>query len=62
MTEPSPARPVPGPPLPGPAPETRVSEGPAFEELDELPVTEHVAAFEAEHDRLQRELGTIDQL
>jgi hypothetical protein len=26
------------------------------------PVTEHVAVFEAEHARLQRELGTIDQL
>ncbi|MGY1835822.1 hypothetical protein ACI79P_11990 [Blastococcus sp. SYSU DS0510] len=28
--------------------------------LDELPVSEHVAVFEAEHARLQRELGTID--
>jgi len=25
-------------------------------------VAEHVAVFEAEHSRLQRELGTIDQL
>jgi hypothetical protein len=25
-------------------------------------VAEHVAVFEAEHARLQRELGTIDQL
>ena len=33
-----------------------------FAELDEQPVTEHVAVFEAEHDRLRRELGTIDQL
>jgi hypothetical protein len=30
--------------------------------LDERPVAEHVAVFEAEHGRLQRELGTIDQL
>ena len=33
-----------------------------FADLDERPVSEHVAVFEAEHDRLQRELGTIDQL
>jgi hypothetical protein len=33
-----------------------------FADLDDRPVSEHVAAFEAEHDRLQRELGTIDQL
>jgi hypothetical protein len=30
--------------------------------LDRRPVVEHVAVFEAEHDRLQRELATIDQL
>jgi hypothetical protein len=57
MTEPSPPRPVPGPPRSEPAQEAAV-----FEELDQRPVTEHVAVFEAEHDRLQRELGTIDQL
>ena len=33
-----------------------------FADLDQRPVVEHVAVFEAEHDRLQRELGTIDQL
>ena len=33
-----------------------------FAELDERPVAEHVEVFEAEHDRLQRELGTIDRL
>ena len=33
-----------------------------FADLDDRPVSEHVAVFEAEHDRLQRELGTIDQL
>lgn len=62
MTEPSPPRPVPGRPRPGPAPETRAAAEPAFDELEALPVPEHVAVFEAEHDRLQRELGTIDQL
>ena len=33
-----------------------------FAGLDQRPVAEHVAVFEAEHARLQRELGTIDQL
>jgi hypothetical protein len=60
MSEPSPSRPVPGPPRSSPA------DAPAgenrFAELDEQPVAEHVAVFEAEHSRLQRELGTIDQL
>jgi hypothetical protein len=36
--------------------------GDAFGDLDARPVGEHVAVFEAEHDRLQRELATIDQL
>lgn len=66
MTEPSPSRPVPGPPRPahGPAQESREPENGAktFADLDERPVAEHVAVFEAEHSRLQRELGTIDQL
>jgi len=72
MTEPTPPRPVPGPPRPGPGPEpggdpgTPAESGTAaqqpFEDLDERPVEEHVAVFEAEHARLQRELGTIDQL
>ena len=72
MTEPSPSRPVPGPPrpVPGPPPAPPSSEEAAagaaanqrFAELDEQPVAEHVAIFEAEHSRLQRELGTIDQL
>jgi hypothetical protein len=35
---------------------------PPFAELTSLPVAEHVAVFEAEHSRLQRELSTIDQL
>jgi hypothetical protein len=68
MTEPSPSRPVPGPPrpVPGPPPDDRTPEnaaaGAPFADLDEQPVAEHVAVFEAEHSRLQRELGTIDQL
>jgi hypothetical protein len=68
MTEPSPTRPVPAPPRPAPtppeaspAPEAERDEE-RFAGLDEQPVTEHVAVFEAEHSRLQRELGTIDQL
>ena len=71
MTEPTPPRPVPGPPRPGPGPAPADPGAPAeggtagqqpFEDLDERPVAEHVAVFEAEHSRLQRELGTIDQL
>jgi hypothetical protein len=66
MIEPSPARPVPGPPRPGGVPEPPgVPEAAAderFAGLDQRPVSEHVAVFEQEHDRLQRELGTIDQL
>ena len=71
MTEQTPSRPVPGPPRPVPSPgPTQVppppeSGAPAedrFADLDERPVAEHVAVFEAEHSRLQRELGTIDQL
>ena len=70
MTEPGPSRPVPGPPRPGPrpdddaavAPGTPDATAPDFTDLDERPVAEHVAAFEAEHARLERELGTIDRL
>ena len=64
MTEPSPARPVPGPPRPGngPGEDAAADEEGRFAHLDQRPVAEHVAVYEAEHDRLQRELGTIDQL
>jgi hypothetical protein len=78
MTEPSPSRPVPGLPRPGPRPDERVvagtrpAGGPAtegtapaedrFADLAGRPIAEHVAVFETEHARLERELGTIDQL
>jgi hypothetical protein len=71
MTEQTPSRPVPGPPrpVPGPGstevpqqPETGGTAADRFADLDQRPVAEHVAVFEAEHSRLQRELGTIDQL
>ncbi|RBY90065.1 hypothetical protein DQ244_11330 [Blastococcus sp. TBT05-19] len=72
MTEPSAQRPVPGPPRPAPpstpAPDARPDPAPGGAQqdrlagLEELPVAEHVAVFEAEHERLQRELGTIDPL
>jgi hypothetical protein len=70
MTEPTAPRPVPGPPRPGPAAPQGVEPGesdrraerPSFDELEHRPVAEHVAVFEAEHARLQRELGTIDSL
>ena len=76
MSEPSPARPVPGPPRPGPRPgeSPAVPESPAqpaaegarpgdpFADLAGRPIAEHVAVYETEHARLERELGTIDQL
>ena len=69
MTEPSAPRPVPGPgrPAPGPAgrpagPAAPDAEQECFGDLDGRPVAEHVEVFEAEHDRLQAELGTIDRV
>jgi hypothetical protein len=71
MTEQTPSRPVPGPPRPVPGPgEAQPTSPPGadaagedrFADLDDRPVAEHVAVYEAEHGRLQRELGTIDQL
>jgi hypothetical protein len=69
---PGPPRPVPGPPRPAAGPAAPAPADPAvaapqppgerFAGLAERPVAEHVAVFEAEHDRLQRELSTIDQL
>jgi hypothetical protein len=65
--------PTPGPPRPAPgapslpsataAAEARTTPaGSPFARLAELPVTDHVAVYEVEHERLQRELSTIDQL
>ena len=72
MTDPAAPRPVPGPPRPGPthpgptAPGPTAPDGAAgpspFAGLADRPVVEHVAVYEAEHERLQRELSTIDQL
>ena len=50
MTEPS-----------SPRPEDPAAEDP-FADLADRPVAEHVEVFEAEHDRLQTELGTIDRV
>ena len=44
-----------------PAAERAAASGP-FADLAGRPVAEHVAVFEAEHARLQRELSTIDQV
>ncbi|MCW2536154.1 MAG: hypothetical protein JWQ26_1853 [Modestobacter sp.] len=64
MSQPEPARPVPGPPrvpsVPPAEPGPDASEPLAG--LAARPVAEHVAVFQAEHDRLRRELSTIDQL
>ncbi len=47
---------------PPPAGTSAAGEAAPFADLASRPVAEHVAVFEAEHARLQRELGTIDQL
>ena len=68
MTDPAAPRPVPGPPRSaapgGPAAPAAppAGDGARFADLADRPVAEHVAVFEAEHERLQRELSTIDQL
>ena len=67
MTEPSPSRPVPGLPRPGLRPGDAAAvpavggEDP-FADLADRSTAEHVAVFETQHARLERELGTIDQL
>jgi hypothetical protein len=69
---PGPPRPGPGP-VPAersvPAPQETRQQGDAeagggdpFADLAARPVGEHVDVFEAEHARLERELGTIDRL
>ena len=71
MTQPSAARPVPGPVRPVPGPVVPPADRPVdeesagrdrFAELDGRPVAEHLDIFEAEHDRLQSELGTSDRV
>ena len=68
MTEPSAPRPAPAPgrPVPGPTvpPADRSADAgrDRYAHLDGRPVAEHVEVFEAEHDRLQAELGTIDRV
>ena len=66
MTEPSALRPVPGPGRPASVPAGRPAapdvDRDRFDDLDGRPVAEHVEVFEAEHDRLQSELGTIDRV
>jgi hypothetical protein len=64
VSQPDQARPVPGPPrvLGVPPAEPGVDASQALAGLADRPVAEHVAVFEAEHDRLRRELSTIDQL
>ena len=67
MTEPSAPRPVPGPARLVPGQAGRPANGDAtqperFADLEGRPVDEHVEVFEAEHDRLQAELGTIDRI
>jgi hypothetical protein len=58
MTEPSAS----GAPEAAPAPAEQASDDDRFAGLAQRPVAEHVEVFEDEHGRLQRELGTIDQL
>jgi hypothetical protein len=60
VTGPAQPRPVPGPPRP--SADTPAVDGARFADLAGRPVAEHVAVYEAEHERLQRELSTIDQL
>jgi hypothetical protein len=64
MSQPGQTRPVPGPQRASGSPPAgpRTDPAEALTELADRPVAEHVAVFEAEHDRLQRELSTIDQL
>jgi hypothetical protein len=58
MTEPSQSD------VPGGArvPAEEATDDDRFAGLAQRPVAEHVEVFEDEHGRLQRELGTIDQL
>lgn len=64
-----PQRPVPAPPpgpVPGPAYDTAVVRAEravaALEHLDQLPVPEHVARFDAAHAALAEALASIDKV
>ncbi len=59
---PVPAAALPDETQPDEAQPADTDDGTPFADLDRRPVAQHVAVFEAEHARLQRELGTIDQL
>jgi hypothetical protein len=56
--------PIPGPPptaVPGPGPVARVEAAVAeLDQLDELPVAEHVARYDALHGTLSDALAAID--
>lgn len=64
MSETDHPRPLPDPPRSSAAPPVTASVQPAevFAGLADRPVAEHVAVFETEHERLRRDLSTIDQL
>jgi hypothetical protein len=67
VTEAAQPSPVPGPPRPSPGPTgpdaaTVPDAAPPFADLGDRPVADHVAVYEAEHERLQRQLSTVDQL
>jgi len=69
MTEQDRTTPVPGPPREAAAAPRAEPQGSAaggdgqpFADLDQRPVAEHVAVFDAEHARLQQQLSSIDQL
>ena len=60
MTDPGKPRPVPRHTAGSSTPPE--AEASPFADLAARPVADHVAVYEAEHERLQRELSTIDQL
>ncbi|WP_424188351.1 hypothetical protein ACOBQX_09835 [Actinokineospora sp. G85] len=60
---PQPGPPVPGPPGPQPVSDEAIAEAVAgLDGLDELPVDEHVARFDAVHVALTAALASIDKV
>ena len=53
---------VPADPDTGPEPAAQAEAAEPFADLDQVPVADHVAVFEAEPSRLQDELSMIDQV